>query len=106
MKNAVITEWDVKEGKVNFSIKEATRHPFEGIEVRHPIGCTRMATIVSKWKGGVYCRLYDGATDILCTYDAMAYDGDFKIDDRVELLVKKFNFEKKLVFGKILRRMY
>ena len=106
IKNAVITEWDTKEGNVSFSIKQTTRHPFDGIEVRHPIGCTRMATIVSKYQGGVYCRLYDGATDILCTYDALIYDGDFKIDDKVEILIKKFNSEKKVVYGKILRKMY
>jgi ribosomal protein S1 len=106
VKNAVVTEWNPNKGAVSFSIKAATRHPFDGIEVRHPIGSTRAAVITGKYNGGVYCRLFDGATDILCTYDALAYDGDFRVDDRVEILIKKFNHEKKLVYGKILRKMF
>ena len=106
VKKAVVTEWNPSEGIVNLSIKETTRHPFEGIEVRHPIGCTRVATIVNKYNGGVFCRLFDGITDILCTYDTPNYDEDFQIDDRVEILVKKFNTEKRLAYGKILRKMY
>jgi ribosomal protein S1 len=106
MRNAVITEWNPKEGLVNFSIKATERHPFDGIDVRHPLGSVRVATIAGKYAGGVFCRLFDGVTDVLCTYDALQYDGDFAVGTRVEILVKKFNREKKLVYGKILRKMY
>ena len=80
-------------------------HPFDGIETRHPLGCPRISTIVGKYGGGVFCRLYDGVTDVLCSYGAMQYDGDFKIGDSVEIVVNRYNQEKKLVYGKILRRM-
>ncbi|MDR3277599.1 MAG: hypothetical protein LBT12_02405 [Oscillospiraceae bacterium] len=106
VKNAVVTEWNPKDGVVNFSIKATMRHPFDGIDVRHPLGATRVATIIGKYAGGVFCRLFDGVTDVLCTYDALQYDGDFAMGDRVEVLVKKYNREKKLVYGKILRKMY
>jgi len=112
IKYAVIKEWDTEKGIVNFSIKETTKHPFDGVDKRHPVGSTRMATIINKYNGGVFCRLTDGVTDILCTYDAVAkdgdihYDGDFLIGNTVEILIKKFNFDRKLVYGKILRKLY
>ena len=62
-------------------------------------------TRFGKYGGGVFCRLYDGVTDVLCSYGAMQYDGDFKIGDSVEIVVNRYNAEKKLVYGKILRRM-
>lgn len=72
--------------------------------MRHPIGSTRIAKIVGKY-GGVFCRLYDGVTDVLCSYGNMQYDGDFKLGDSVEIVINKYNSEKKLVYGKILRKM-
>lgn len=42
---------------------------------------------------------------MLCSYGTMQYDGDFKIGDSVEIVVNRYNAEKKLVYGKILRRM-
>ena len=112
LKYAVIKEWNPKDSNVKFSIKETTKHPFDGVDIRHPVSSTRMATIISKYNGGVFCRLADGITDILCTYDAVTqdggfhYDGDFHIDDTVELIVKKINYDRKLVYGKILRKLY
>lgn len=66
---------------------------------------TRIAKIVGKYGGGVFCRLYDGVTDVLCSYETMQYDGDFKIGDSAEIVINKYNTEKKLVYGKILRKM-
>ena len=106
VKKAVIKEYDKNEGVLKISIKETTPHPFDGIETRHPIGSTRIATIVGKYGGGVFCRLFDNATDVLCSYDSMQYDGDFKKGDSVEVVINKYNSEKKLVYGKILRKMY
>ncbi len=88
------------------SIKETTPHPFDGIETRHPIRSTRVAHIVGKYGGGVFCRLYDEITDVLCSYESLHYDGDFKLGDKVEILITKYNTEKKLVYGRILRKMH
>ena len=71
-----------------------------------PISSTRIATIVGKYGGGVFCRLYDGITDVLCSYDSMQYDGDFKIGNSVEIVINKYNTDKKLVYGKIIRKMH
>ena len=106
VKKAVVKEFDKEKGTLRLSIKEAMPHPFDGVETRHPIGATRIATIVGKYAGGVFCRLYDGTTDILCSYEAMQYDGDFKIGDSVEIIIRKYNTERKLVYGKILRKMH
>ena len=53
----------------------------------------------------MFCRLYDGITDVLCSYDSMQYDGDFKIGNSVEIVINKYNTDKKLVYGKIIRKM-
>ena len=106
VKKAVVKEFDRKENILRLSIKDTIPHPFDGIETRHPTGSTRIATIVGKYGGGVYCRLFDGATEILCSYATMEYDGDYKIGDNVEILIRKYNYERKLVYGKILRKMH
>jgi ribosomal protein S1 len=105
IKKAMIKEYNKDERILKLSIKETTPHPFDGIETRHPIGCTRIAKIVGKYKGGIFCRLYDGVTDVLCSYYPTQYDGDFKVGDSVEIVVNKYNTEKKLVYGRILRKM-
>ena len=101
-----LTDSDIpEEGVLKLSMKETMPHPFEGVETRHPIGSTRIATVVGKYGGGVFCRLSDNVTDVLCSYDTMHYDGDFRLGDRVEILIKRLNYEKKLVYGKMLRKM-
>lgn len=106
VKKAVIKEYDKKEHLLRVSIKETAPHPFDGIETRHPLGCTRIATIVGKYGGGVFCRLYDGITDVLCSYEELQYDGDFRIGDSVEIAINKYNHERKLVYGRMLRKMH
>lgn len=104
-RKAMITEFSKADGIMKMSIKQTMPHPFDGIETRHPLGCTRIAKIVGKYGGGVFCRLYDGVTDVLCSYDSLQNDGDFKIGDSAEIVINKYNPEKKLVYGKILRKM-
>lgn len=103
-KKALITGFDAGNGVLQLSIKDTMPHPFDGIETRHKIGSIRVATIIGKYGGGVFCRLRDNVTDVLCSYESMHYDGDFKIGDRVEILINKYNNEKRLVYGKIIRK--
>ncbi len=105
VRKAVVKEYNRDENVLKLSIKEATPHPFDGIEMRHPLKATRIATIVGKYKGGVFCRLHDRVTNVLCSYLSMEYDGDYKIGDCVEVVIKKYNYERKIVYGKILRKM-
>lgn len=104
-RKAKVKSFIPEEGVLKLSIKETMPHPFDDVEIRHPIGSTRIATIVGKYGGGVFCRLYYNVTDVLCSYDTMHYDGDFHIGDKVEILIKRLNHEKKLVYGKMLRKM-
>ena len=104
-RKAKVKEFSPDDGILKLSIKETMPHPFDGVETRHPIGSTRVATVVGKYGGGVFCRLHDNVTDVLCSYDTMHYDGDFQLGDRVEILIKRLNHEKKLVYGKMLRKM-
>lgn len=105
VKKALITEYDVDEKVLRLTLKGATAHPFDGIETRHPLGSTRVAKIVGKYAGGVFCRLYDGVTTILCSYLSMQYDGDFREGDIVEVIINRYNTESKQVYGKILRKI-
>lgn len=106
VKRAVVKEFNRDDKVLKLSIKETTPHPFDGIETRHPLKATRIATIVGKYGGGVFCRLYDNITDVLCSYESMQYDGDYKVGDTVEVIISRYNFEKKLVYGKVLRKMH
>ena len=106
VRKAVIKEYNKEENILKVSVKETTPHPFDGIETRHPPKSTRIATIVGKYGGGVFCRLYDNVTDVLCSYISMQYDGDFKIGDTVEVIITRYDAEKKLVYGRILRKMH
>ena len=105
VKKAKVKAFEPENGILQLSIKEASPHPFEGVDIRHPVGSTRMATVVGKYGGGVFCRLHDNVTDVLCSYDTMHYDGDFQIGTRVEIIIRKLNYDKKLVYGRILRKM-
>ena len=82
VRKAKVKEFIPEEGVLKLSMKETMPHPFEGVETRHPIGSTRIATVVGKYGGGVFCRLSDNVTDVLCSYDTMHYDGDFRLGDR------------------------
>lgn len=104
-RKAMITEYSKADGIMKLSIKQTMPHTFDGIETRHPLGSTRIAKIVGKYGGGVFCRLYDGVTDVLYSYDSLQNDGDFKIGDSAEIVINKYNPENKLVYGKILRKM-
>lgn len=105
VKKAKVKEFVPEDGVLKLSIKETMPHPFDVLETRHPVGSTRIATVVGKYGGGVFCRLSDNVTDVLCSYDTMHYDCDFQTGDRVEILIKRLNYEKRLVYGKMLRKM-
>ncbi len=104
-RKAIVKEYDRGANVLKVSIKEATPHPFDGVETRHPLKSTRIGTIIGKYKGGVYCKLHDGITNVLCSYLSMEYDGDYNIGDSVEIVIKKYSYEKKMVYGKIIRKI-
>ena len=100
---AVIKKYDKEKNALYISIKEAEPHPFDGADLRHPVKSRRASFITGKYGGGVFCRLEDNL-DCLCTYSANQYDGDFQINDQVIVAVTKFNYTKKVIFGKIVAR--
>ena len=48
-------------------MKETESNPFEGAELRHPVGSRRYVVIAGKYGGGVFCNLPDG-TEFFCLY--------------------------------------
>lgn len=102
-KTAVIKEYDDENGHLAVSIKEAEPHPFDGADLRHPVRCRRASVITGKYKGGVFCKLEENL-DCLCTYSPSQYDEDFHVGDQVIVVVTKFNYAKKQIYGKIVAK--
>lgn len=101
--SAIIKTYDAKEKQLQISIKEAEPHPFDGADVRHPVRSRRASVITGKYKGGVFCKLEENL-DCLCTYSPDQYDEDFHIGDQVIVAISKFNYTKKLIYGKIVAK--
>lgn len=100
---AVIKEYDAEHEKLMISVKEAEPHPFDGADTRHPLRSRRASVITGKYKGGVFCKLEENL-DCLCTYSPNQYDEDFHIGDQVIVAISKFNYTKKLIYGKIVAK--
>ncbi len=100
---AVIKQCDAELEQLTISIKESEPHPFDGADMRHPIGSRRASVNTGKYKGGVFCRL-DDHLDCLCVYSPNHSDEEFHIDDQVIVVVTKFNYSKKQVYGKIVAK--
>lgn len=100
---AIFKEYDEDKSSIRISIKEAEPHPFEGVEGRHPLNCRRASTISGKYKGGVFCKLEDNL-DCLCIYSQYQCDADFNIGDQVIVAITKYDYQKKLVYGKIVAK--
>lgn len=102
-RTAVIKEYDGENMILRVSIKEAEPHPFNGVEIRHPLNSRRASVISGKYKGGVFCKLED-ELDCLCTYSQYQCDEDFEIGDQVIVVITKYDYPRKLVYGKIVAK--
>ena len=101
---AKIMEYEPAVDHLAISMKEVEPHPYDGVEIRHPINSRRVSKVTAKFGGNVFCRL-DGNLDCLCTYSSQWSDSDFSIGDRVVIAVSKFNPVKKQVFGKVIAKL-
>ena len=101
--DCLVKEFDRAKGVLRISVKETQSNPFDGAELRHPVGCRRQAVIAGKYGGGVFCNLPDG-TVCMCNYAYQYEDADFQIGDTVILVVQRYEFEKKQMYGKILTK--
>ncbi len=63
-------------------MKETEANPFEGEELRHPVGSRRYAVIAGRYGGGVFCNLPDG-TVCMCNYSYQHEDFDFQVDENI-----------------------
>jgi hypothetical protein len=67
------------------------------------VGSRRHAVISGKYAGGVFCSLPDGSV-CLCSYSVGHSDADFDDGDGVIILIRKYDYDRQLVFGKILAK--
>lgn len=102
-KMAVLKVYDKEKNQLRASVKEAEPHPFDGVEVRHPLNSRRASVISGKYKGGVFCKLEENL-DCLCTYTMYQKDEDFNIGTQVIVVITKFDYARKLVYGKIVAK--
>ena len=101
--DCVVTDYDTDADRLKISVKAALSDPFEGAERRHPVNSRRQAVISGKYAGGVFCNLPDG-TVCMCSYAYQYEDSDFEIGDTVILTVKRFDSNKRQMYGKILSK--
>lgn len=100
---AILKDYDKGKNTLRISIKEAEPHPFDGVEVRHPLNSRRASYISGKYKGGVFCKLEENL-DCLCTYTMYQKDEDFDIGAQVIVVITKYDYPRKLVYGKIVAK--
>lgn len=101
---AVYKGYDIEKDTLKISIKEAKPHPFEGVETRHPLNSRRVSKITGKYKGGVFCKLEE-ELDCLCIYSQFECDEDYDIGTNVIVVVTKFDYERRLIYGKVVARI-
>ena len=78
-------------------------NPFQGAIKRHPVNSRRQATISGKYGGGVFCTLPDDSV-CLCRYSAQQRDREFHVGDSVIIVITKHNFERSMIYGRILSK--
>lgn len=100
--DCIVKSYDAA-GTLRISVKETESNPFEGAELRHPVGSRRQAAIAGKYGGGVFCNLPDG-TVCMCSYSYQHEDADFLVGDTVILVVQRYDAEKRQMYGKILSK--
>lgn len=101
--DCILKEYNRQTGQLWISVKETTANPFFGAIKRHPIGSRRQAKISGKYGGGVFCTLPD-ETVCLCLYSTRHSDSDFRVGDTVILAIKQFDYDRELIYGRILSK--
>ena len=101
--DCIIKGYDKEAGTLLLSVKEAHPNPFDGAQLRHPVGSRRQAVIAGKYAGGVFCNLPDGAV-CMCSYSFHYSDAAFSIGDKVMLVIQRYDMEKKQIYGKIVAK--
>ena len=101
--DCIVKEYDRESGKLVISVKETNPNPFDGAELRHPVGSRRQAEIAGKYAGGVFCNLPDGVV-VMCSYSFHYDDAAFAIGDKVIVLIQRYDFNKKQIYGKIIAK--
>lgn len=101
--DCIVKGYNAAKRNLQISVKETESNPFEGAELRHPVGSRRFAVIAGKYGGGVFCNLPDG-TVCMCNYSYQHEDSDFQAGDSVMLVVQRYEPEKRQMYGKILSK--
>lgn len=99
----ILKSYDADSSKLLISVKEVNPNPFDGADRRHPVGSRRQAVISGKYGGGVFCTLPDDTT-CLCHYSAQHSDADFSGGDGVIVLIRQYDYNRRLIYGKILAK--
>ena len=86
--------------RLEVSVKAAAPNPYDGARQRHPPGSVRIATITSKYAGGVFVRLFDGCTAV-CRYARHFADDQFQTGDTVKVEIVSHSDDKQWMLAKI-----
>ena len=86
--------------RLEVSVKAAAPNPYDGARQRHPPGSIRIASITSKYAGGVFVRLDDGCTAV-CRYARHFSDDQFQPGDTVKVEIVSHSDDKQWMLAKI-----
>lgn len=86
--------------RLEVSVKAAAPNPYDGARQRHPLGSVRMASITSKYAGGVFVRLDDGCTAV-CRYARHFSADQFHPGDTVKVEIVSYSDDKQWMLAKI-----
>lgn len=101
--DCIVKAYDREGERLTVSVKETRPNPFDGAELRHPVGSRRQAVIAGKYAGGVFCNLPDGAV-CMCSYSYHYEDGEFAVGDKVIVIPQRYENAKKQIYGKIVAK--
>ena len=101
--DCLFKSYDKDTNRLFISVKEVNPNPFVGADNRHPVGSRRQAVISGKYAGGVFCTMPDDIT-CLCLYSTQHDDGNFNIGDSVIIVIKQYDYERQLIYGRILSK--
>lgn len=99
----IVKGFNAETGQLMISVKEAGPNPFDGAEFRHPLGSRRQGKIAGKYGGGVFVTLPDDVT-VMCNYAFQYEDTDFELEDQVLVIINRYSYEKKQIYGKIIAK--
>jgi small subunit ribosomal protein S1 len=97
---ALVKEIDLKEERISLSIKEITSNPWDGIDIRYPVGSVITGVVKNIADYGIFLEIEDGIDGLVHVSDLFWSKRDkrpnevFQKGDKVSAKIKDIDMEK------------